>query len=88
MVRMNVKQEIKRYIIDYILFEEVDNINENIPFQESAIFDSLGFLELITFVEKKFAIKISESELIPENLATLQQMSDFVEEKLNQKKKV
>ena len=85
---MKVEQEIKRYIIDNILFEDVDRLDENIPFHESGILDSMGFLELITFVETKFAIKIPDSELNPENFDTLRKMSSFFEEKLNEKKDV
>lgn len=85
---MKVEQEIRRYIIDNILFEDVDNLDENIPFHESGILDSMGFLELITFMEKKFTIKIPDSELNPENFATLRKMSSFFEEKLNEKRTV
>jgi len=85
---MKVEQEIRRYIIDNILFEDADNLDENIPFVESGILDSLGFLELITFIEAKFAIKIPDSELTPDNFATLQKMSSFVEEKLKEKRDV
>ena len=55
---------------------------EDVSFQESGILDSTGFLELITFVEEKFAIEIADSELIPENLDTLRKMSNFVEGKM------
>jgi acyl carrier protein len=83
---MEVKQEIRRYVIDNILFGDVGSLDEDIPFHESGILDSMGFLDLITFVEKKFAIKIPDSELNPENFNTLQKMSSFFEEKLNEKK--
>lgn len=84
--QMEVKQEIRRYIVDNILFGDVGNLDEDIPFHESGILDSMGFLELITFVETKFAIKIPDSELNPENFDTLRKMSSFFEEKLSQKK--
>jgi len=85
---MKVEQEIRRYIIENILFEDADNMDENISFQESGILDSMGFLELITFIEAKFAIKIHDTELTPKNFDTLQKMSSFVEEKLKEKSNV
>lgn len=85
---MKIEQEIRRYIIENILFEDVDNLDENTPFHESGILDSMGFLELITFVETKFAIKIPNSELNPENFYTLRKMSSFFEEKLKEKSNV
>jgi acyl carrier protein len=85
---MKVEQEIRRYIIENILYVDADNLDENTPFHESGILDSMGFLELITFMEKKFEIKISDSELDPENFATLRKMSSFLEEKLKEKRNV
>jgi len=85
---MKVEQEIGRYIIDNILFQNVNNLDENISFQESGILDSMGFLELITFIEAKFAIKIHDTELTPDNFDTLLKMSSFVEEKLKEKSNV
>ena len=85
---MKVEQEIRRYIIDNILLGDVDNLDENIPFHESGILDSMGFLELITFVETKFAINIPDSELSPENFATLRKMSSFFEKKLDEERNI
>ena len=79
---MNTAQEIRSYIIENILFGDGEKLDEDVSFQESGILDSTGFLELITFVEEKFAIEIADSELIPENLDTLRKMSNFVEGKM------
>ena len=78
--------EIKKYITDNILIGESYMINENVSFQETGIIDSLGFLELITYVEEMFNIKIMDDELIPENFDSLQKISHFVEKKLAKKK--
>ena len=82
---INVMHEITHYIIDNILFGDRDKIDENASFQETDILDSLGFLELITFVEEKFGIEIADEELIPENFDSLQRISHFVEQKLDKK---
>jgi acyl carrier protein len=79
---MNVQWEIKAYIVDNILFGDGERLEQDVSFQESGILDSTGFLELITFVEERFGIEITDSELIPENFDTLRKMSDFVERKM------
>jgi acyl carrier protein len=78
---MNAQQEIKTYIIDNILFGDGTRLEEDVSFQESRILDSTGFLELLTFVEERFAIEITDRELVPENFDTLRKISDFVETK-------
>jgi acyl carrier protein len=79
---MNAQYEISKYIKDNILFGDGEKLSEDVSFQESGILDSTGFLELITFVEERFGIRITDSELIPENFDTLRKMSSFVDQKL------
>ncbi len=83
--RMNVEEEIRRYIVEDILFGDDDKLQQDTSFQEHGILDSMGFLSLITFVEEKFEIKIKDDELIPENFDSLQKISRFLELKLNEK---
>jgi len=83
---MSVEQEIRRFLVDDILFGDGEKLQVDISFQEHGIIDSLGFVELITFVEKKFGIEIKDDELIPENFDSLQKINRFVESKLNRRK--
>jgi acyl carrier protein len=77
----DIQQEIHNYIIDKILFDNDEKLDEDLSFQESGILDSTGFLELITFVEEKFGVEISDRELIPENFDSLRKISSFVQTK-------
>jgi acyl carrier protein len=77
----NIQREIHNYIIDKILFGNDEKLDEDLSFQESGILDSTGFLELITFVEEKFELEISDRELIPENFDSLRKISGFVQSK-------
>lgn len=83
--KVNVKEEIRRYIVEDILFDDGEKLKIDTSFQEHGIIDSLGFVELIGFVEKKFGIQIKDDELIPENFDSLQKITQFVESKLNEK---
>lgn len=82
---MDIHQEIRHYIVEHILFGDGEKLQVDTSFQEHGIVDSLGFVELITFIEEKFGIKIKDDELIPENFDSLQKMARFVECKLNEK---
>lgn len=78
---MNTQGEIRQYILDNILFGDGEKLGADTSFQEGGILDSTGFLELITFVEEKYGIEVSDSELVPENFDTLSKMSSFVDRK-------
>lgn len=45
---------------------------------ESGVIDSLGVLDLVTFVEKEFGIAVSDEDLLPENFNTLERLTTFV----------
>ena len=62
---IDVQQEIHNHIIDKILFDDGKRLDKDVSFQESGILDSIGYLELVMFIEEKFGIKISDRELIP-----------------------
>ena len=79
---MNVQDEVRRYIVDNILFGEADGLEADTSFQESGIVDSTGMLEIIAFVEEQFGITIGDDEVIPENLGMLRNISRFVQGKL------
>lgn len=51
---------------------------------EKSILDSTGILELVSFVEEAFEIKIEDDEVIPDNLDSVRRVLDFVSRKIGQ----
>jgi acyl carrier protein len=50
-------------------------------FQERGIIDSTGILELVCHLQEKYAIDITDEELVPDNLDSLSKVAQFVERK-------
>jgi acyl carrier protein len=50
---------------------------------ENGIIDSLGVLDLVSFMENTFAITVSDEDLLPENFRTIERLAQFVEGKRN-----
>ena len=48
---------------------------------DSGLIDSLGIFKLVSLLEKEFAIKISDDELLPENFETTSAIVQFVIQK-------
>ncbi|MFC1652873.1 acyl carrier protein [Planctomycetota bacterium] len=76
---MQIRNEIRAYIIDNILFGDDSQLSDNASFQETGVLDSAGFLEVITFLEEKYGIAISDSDIVPDNFDTVQRMAVYVE---------
>ena len=75
---MNSRARIRRFIVESFF---VDDFSDEDSFLRNGVIDSLGMLELITFLEKEFGIKITDAELVPENLDSLDNLSRFIERK-------
>ncbi len=52
---------------------------------ETGILDSLGILDVVSFLEREFAITISDEELVPENFQSLETLSAFARKKVGNK---
>jgi hypothetical protein len=44
--------------------------------------DSLGVIELVTFLEAQFGISVADHELIPENFDSVKNLAEYVARKL------
>jgi acyl carrier protein len=74
--------EIKDFIVTNFLFgQSSDTLTEDQSFLESGIIDSTGMLELVSFVEQRYGISVADRELLPENLDSLRNISQFVARK-------
>ena len=63
-------------------------LEDDTSLQDSGILDSTGMLEIITFTEEQFGIEIADREVVPENLATLEAVAQFVERKVRAREAV
>jgi acyl carrier protein len=74
---------VREFIVENFLFGDGQQLQDDTSFMENGIIDSTGILELITFLEEKYEIKIEDDELIPENLDNLQNVARFIDRKMN-----
>jgi acyl carrier protein len=78
----SIEAEVRQYILDNFLFGRTEiEVSSDASFLDLGIIDSTGVLELITFLEDKYKIKINDDELVPENLDSLKGITRFVEAK-------
>jgi len=79
----NVEQELRRFVIDNFPFGQVgDALSNDDSFLDRGIIDSTGVLELVTFLEERYDIKVEDDELVPDNLDSINRLVKFLERKL------
>lgn len=79
---MNVREELRSYILnEFLPGESPSNLADDMPLRTSGIIDSLGTLNLVTFVETRFGIEVEAHEASVENFDRIDDMVVFVERK-------
>jgi acyl carrier protein len=78
----SIERQIREFINDNFLFGQgTDSLNRQDSFLDQGIIDSTGVLELVSFIEDRFAIKIADNELVPQNLDSIDNLVRFIERK-------
>lgn len=79
----SIREEVKRFIVDNFLFGDSEGFDENASFLESGAIDSTGILELVTFLEETYQIRVEDEELVPENLGSIDAVTRYLTRKRN-----
>ena len=77
-------QELRRFITANFLFGDESGrftFSDDDSFQELGIIDSTGILELVGHLQEKYAIAISDDELVPDNLDSISKVARFIHRK-------
>ena len=76
---MQVKDQVRQYILkNYLFSTDEAALKDDVSLMEAGIIDSTGVLELITFLEEQFGVKVADEEMTPENLDSVTRIVAFV----------
>ncbi|NDP27145.1 MAG: acyl carrier protein [Flavobacterium sp.] len=76
----------KEQIRDFVCrttFSDPKKINDGTLLFDEGIFDSMGLLNLISFLEEDFNVKVADSELDAANFGSINAIALYLEKKLN-----
>ncbi len=79
----DISSQIRGYITHNLLFGDEGFVYSNDDsFLEQGIVDSLGVIELVSFIEAQFGVSVADHELTPENFDSVTKLSEYVARKL------
>ena len=79
-----ISQSIRGFLFENYLFGYDENeLSNDTSFLNFGVLDSTGILELIVFIESEFNIEVSDAEILPENLDSVDCVSRLVYKKIN-----
>jgi len=76
-----VSMQLKSFIVKHFPLARNRNLSDEDLLLENGILDSLGVLELVTYLEQEFKISVADEDLVPENFQTIARLTAFVREK-------
>ena len=78
-----IEEQVRNFITENFLFGEEKKVADTDSFLENGIIDSTGVLEVVSFVEDTFNIKVKDEEMVPENLDSISNLANFIKRKQN-----
>ena len=80
---VDIENVIRKFMADNFLYRDgAESLSESDSFLENGIIDSMGVLELVTFLESTFSIRVGDEEVLPENLDSISRVVAYVRRKL------
>lgn len=74
-----MEPELRDFLAEnFLLGEDARSLPASASLIEAGIIDSTGALELVGFLEETYGIEIDDSELVPENLDSIENIVRFV----------
>lgn len=78
---MNIKDQIRTFVISNFYVAEPSSLEDSASLLDKGVIDSTGVLEVIFFIEETYGIKVEDSEMLPDNLDSIERIADFVARK-------
>ena len=76
---MALREELSSFIVERLLQDRKAVVDPNESLLDRGAIDSVGLLNLITFLEQRTGIHIPEDEMVPDNFESVVAIEAFVE---------
>lgn len=71
MTDQEIMQEVRAYIATTFLDGDDKGLDEKTPLLQTGIVDSMGMMDLLSWIRDRFGLDLPEEEVRPENLENL-----------------
>ena len=78
-----VRAQIRQLIIENIPIAGKLELQDEDQLLDNGILDSLGVLDVVTVIEEKYNISLTDDELVPENFQSIAHIATFVLNKIS-----
>jgi acyl carrier protein len=84
MLTTDISREVRTFLVDTFLFGREQELRDDSPLMDKVI-DSHGVVELVVFLQERFAIRVEDEEVTNDNLDSVNKVVAYVTRKLGGK---
>ena len=78
----NLEAEIRKFISENMLFSaDGFNYDDNDSLLEAGIVDSIGVMELVTFVGQTYKITVPPEDISPDNFDSINRLANYIRQR-------
>ncbi|MCB9876279.1 MAG: acyl carrier protein [Planctomycetes bacterium] len=81
--RTDILAEIRTFVANWFRDGKADGLDDDTPLVTSGIVDSAGVLEVVEFLEQRFAVRVQDADLSLGNCNTLRGLTELVKSRLS-----
>ncbi len=75
----NLESEIRKFITENMLFSaDGFNYDDDASLLDAGIVDSIGVMELVTFVDKTYKITVPPEDISPDNFDSINRLAKYI----------
>jgi len=77
---MSVRAELRAFVEDSFLYLRPDlQLGDEDPLLELGVVDSLGFVEIVEEVQRRYGVSVRDTDITEENFGSIARIAAFVE---------
>lgn len=78
---VGIGSEVRDFVVTNFLFGKSDDLSDDESLLDNGVIDSTGVLELVSYLQERFDIRIEDDEIVPANLDSVRSLVEFVARK-------
>ena len=78
---MKIKEQVRTFVTSNFYVTDLAALKDEASLLDRGIIDSTGVLEVIHYIEDTFGITVEDSEMLPDNLDSIERIANFIARK-------
>ena len=76
-----VSHEVRQFIVSHFPQARTRALSDDDPLLENGIIDSLGVIDIVSFIEAEFRVTVADEELVPDHFQNIGRIAAYIENK-------